>query len=314
MALRGIALENLTQKQKEPSALDKISQGLNMAQSIIGSVGGVSDIMSKIDARRAAEAKAGELKQLQGKGGATQETYQGALKEGRAAFSPTAIEGYKPLEGGGFTKIEEKGPSSLDILAKEATIRNTQESILGRKEDRQIRAEDKDIKRQEKIESLTIPGYGVARNEQDAKDLKEALVAQKDVQSTLDRLIEIRESKGAEAWDRETVAEAKRLAADAKIANKSIAKLGVMSDSDSILLNKLVPEDPTAWSGASLLGQDPILAGLKQFKNEQTRKFENNLAVRLKSGNKEAPKANSPKVPDLTPQDIEAEMKKRGLK
>src|SRR5690606_32413258 len=84
--------------------------------------------------------------------------------------------------------------------------------------------------------------------------------------------------------NREAVARGKQLSKDLLLEYKNMAKLGVLSQADEKIINAIIPDDPLAFSGASLVGQDPILSSLEKFKNDSDRDFATRVQTRTRQG------------------------------
>jgi hypothetical protein len=126
---------------------------------------------------------------------------------------------------------------------------------------------------------LFVPGVGIANTKDDAKQLKEAKISRDNLNATIDEMIALREAKGAEFLDREAVGRGKQLSTAALLEMKNLAKLGVLSNSDADLLNKLIPSDPL---GVTLSG-DSIMEKLRGLSKDVDTKFQNSLTSRLRS-------------------------------
>jgi hypothetical protein len=162
--------------------------------------------------------------------------------------------------------------------------------IQQRKLERQEARDDRNYQRQvaktEKmdkyLEERSTP-YGVARTADDAKKLKEAGELKSKFDRMLDEMIDLRKTKGAETFDRESVGRGKQLSKDLLLAYKDLAKLGVLSQSDEAILNEIIPSDPLQWNAASLVGQDPTMVKLTKFKEDSNTDFQTRLETRLKT-------------------------------
>lgn len=194
-------------------------------------------------------------------------------------------------------KMYELDQRSLD----RAEARDERRSLAGqasadraaaREQSRLDRAEREQAKLDEKEFALTTP-YGKANTVDDAKHLKSAYETKKSFDSKLDELISLREKKGAEVLDRESVSRAQQLSKELLLEYKDLKKLGVLSKSDESIINKVIPDDPLEWRAASLLGQDPILTNMNAFKKDLQNDFDASLQTRLRKG---APKGPGQKV------------------
>ena len=144
-----------------------------------------------------------------------------------------------------------------------------------------------------KKESLYIPGIGYANNDMDAKTVKSAAELKDKFDRTLKEMIDLRVSNnGGAILDREAVGRGKQLSKELLLTYKDLAKLGVLSISDENILNAIIPPDPLAYSGAGLMGQDPIRTNLEGLGNDANKDYEKSLSLRLKSRDK-------PSVPPL---------------
>lgn len=155
----------------------------------------------------------------------------------------------------------------IDEMYKKGVISNQRNEIL--------RSNIKDLEDYDTI-------YGLARTKDDAKKLKDATELKEAFDSKLSEMIQLREKHGGgEIWNREDVSRGKQLATDTLLLYKDLAKLGVLSKSDERLLNKVIPEDPLAYSFVP--GQDPILSNLKKFKGSAEQDFQTRLNTRLRN-------------------------------
>lgn len=161
-----------------------------------------------------------------------------------------------------------------------------QQRKLERQDARTDRNFQKEIIRNEKqdkyLEERSTP-YGLARTPDDAKKLKEAGELKSKFDRMMDEMIGLRESKGAEFFDRESVGRGKQLSKDLLLAYKDLAKLGVLSQSDEKILNEIIPSDPLQWNASSVVGQDPTMVKLRKFREDSNADFQTRLSTRLKS-------------------------------
>jgi len=139
-------------------------------------------------------------------------------------------------------------------------------------------------KQQEENYALEVPGFGAARTKEDAKELKDALVQKRKMDSQIQELISLRETYGGEVVNRNAVARAKQLSKDLLLTYKNLAKLGVLSKADEDIINEIIPGDPLEFTPvASMKGQDPILAKLKGFQRDSDQDFQTKLATRMRN-------------------------------
>jgi len=126
-----------------------------------------------------------------------------------------------------------------------------------------------------------VPGVGIALTEADAKELKKAVVTKKDLDSKLAELIALRQEKGGEFMDREAVARGKQLSKELLLKYKDMAKLGVLSESDMAIIEKIIPADPLQFD--LVPGQEPTMVKLQQLQKDVDGLFNAELDARLES-------------------------------
>ena len=158
-------------------------------------------------------------------------------------------------------------------------------SAGNQREARDQREYDKQVKNDEKMQSLQTP-FGLASTADDAKQLKESYVSKNNFDKKLDELIELRQKYGGEVMNREAVARGKQLSKDLLLEYKNMAKLGVLSQSDENIINAIIPEDPLAFRSpiAAMQGQDPILSVMQKFKGDSDADYKNRIAARTRQG------------------------------
>lgn len=139
--------------------------------------------------------------------------------------------------------------------------------------------------------------YGIARTADDAKKLKDAGELKSSLDRKLQELIELRTQKGGELLDREAVARANQLSNDVLLAYKDLAKLGVLSEKDTHILNAIIPSDPLQFKVASLVGQDPIMHQLKKFQGDVNADFKTRVKNRVMPSDNLAVTQSAPKEP-----------------
>lgn len=155
-----------------------------------------------------------------------------------------------------------------------------------RKEARDERRFQAGLVRDEKMQGLQTP-YGTANTIDDASKLKAAHELKNSFDNKIDQMIELRKKHGGGAiWNREDVARGQQLSKDLLLAYKDMAKLGVLSQSDEAILNKIIPEDPLQYNSpvAAIQGQDPTLTRLQSFKADSNKDFETRVSTRTRAG------------------------------
>lgn len=112
----------------------------------------------------------------------------------------------------------------------------------------------------------------------EAEQIKKQIGNLKTAMYNLDNIIDVRERKGVEFFDRNEVKIGKTMASDLQLQLKELFTLGVLSNSDLRMLQRLIPDDPTAndWTPFG----DPILVQMKAFRGSLIQKIKNNLESR----------------------------------
>lgn len=171
---------------------------------------------------------------------------------------------------------------------------------------------------------LEVPGLGTALSKDDAKQVKNAVESYKNMTTNLEELISLRNQFGGEVLNRSAVNRAKALATDTRFQIKEMAKLGVMSNQDAIMLSSIIPEDPLQfdWSEATLNGLQKMKedAGVKLMNNLSTRGFDKGAVSNLIAETQRRPTQpqDQQKLNDLIKTDPELnaalqELQNRGL-
>ena len=135
----------------------------------------------------------------------------------------------------------------------------------------------------DKAQALETP-YGPANSVSDAKDVKESFISKQGFDSKLQEMINLRKKYGGELWNREAVARGQQLSKDLLLEYKNMAKLGVLSAADEAIINAIIPSDPLSLNPAGLLGQDPVLVKLEDFKNDKAKDFAARVQTKTKGG------------------------------
>jgi hypothetical protein len=195
--------------------------------------------------------------------------------------------------------------------------KNKEDRLLARQDranDRSERREDREFlkneKKEEKLAQLQTP-FGLANTAQDAKDLKEGFESKRSFDSKIDEMISLRKKFGGEVANREAVARGKQLSKDLLLEYKNMAKLGVLSAADEAIINAIIPDDPLAFSAASLVGQDPILSNLQKFRQDSENNFKTKVATRTRAGLQDFASGKASTQPELPPEEASAARQKR---
>lgn len=173
--------------------------------------------------------------------------------------------------------------SSTRAEAQKDRTAAREDSQQFREQQAQVSREDK---KQQLLEKTEVPGYGVAHDETEARDLRQLAGGAKYADQLIDELIALRESKGGgEMWDQTAVRKAKQNASELRILVKDAAKLGVLSATDYSLLENLVPEDPLEFNpmATATFQDDPTMNQLKQLKQNFARRIQSGMQARLRS-------------------------------
>lgn len=172
-------------------------------------------------------------------------------------------------------------------------------------------------KMSEKMMALETP-VGIARTPLDATNLKAGYEAKKDFDNLLDQMIALREKHGGgQILNRDDAATAKNLSSDLLLKYKDMAKLGVLSNMDTKILNDIIPADPLQYNSpvAAIQGQDPTLAKLKVFKQNSDKDFNTRVKTRTRAGTEKIPMngkvkvSNGSEVLEIDPSDLEDAIK-----
>lgn len=171
--------------------------------------------------------------------------------------------------------------------------RNDMEKFRTEKE---IQATTKSNEKAEKLEldrKARTTQYGVARTDDDAKNLKAASEIKATFDSKLEEMIALRtKHKGGAVLNRDDVARGKQLSKDLLLAYKDMSKLGVLSKSDEDILRAIIPDDPLEYNSplAAIQGQDPTMNRLTKFKEDAEKDFQSRLKNRLEVYDDKSPK------------------------
>lgn len=201
------------------------------------------------------------------------------------------------------SKFDADMASRQDVRAEREQTREDRK--IEREEGKIYRREDKEEERKRKLSEreyeLSTP-YGLANTVQDAKDIKDAHISKKSFDAKLDELIALRRKYGGELFNRTAVARGKQLSKDLLLEYKNMAKLGVLSQSDTDIINAIIPSDPLEYSPSGIKGEDPILYTMQKFREDSDKDFKTRVATRTRAGGAqpiETTSANQPKDGDI---------------
>lgn len=287
--------QNLNVQMQRDAASANLMAGLNNASAMIS--GGRykadnSDLLAS-NKDRAAQIDDSQKQMAQGQ--------QLAQKDRHAAISEY-LSGKKQNENMEFQKkrLEADNQYRQDNLNAQAENRKemrdhrtflTNEAVARKKE-----IDDRNLS--EKEQALQTP-YGLANTIDDAKKLKAAHESKTNFDNKISEMIALREKHGGGAiLNREDVARGQQLSKDLLLEYKNMVTLGVLSESDKNILDKIIPNDPLEYKMAGIIGQDPILSNLKAFKGDSQRDFDTKVSTRTRKGLAEAGKKIERKVVD----------------
>ena len=176
------------------------------------------------------------------------------------------------LEANLQAKLEAKYARDAQIAINKEKVKFAGEANKLKKQELQQKENDK----------LYVPGVGRALTANDAKILKDSTVAKKALDSKLDEMIALRDKhEGGEMWDREDVARGKQLSKEVLLQYKTLAGLGVLSQSDMDIVETIIPADPLQYE--FMPGQDPTLENLKKFRKSTDEDYQAQVSARLKT-------------------------------
>jgi hypothetical protein len=292
---------NVPQRREESDPLEKLAMALQIAKTGFG----IAADMKTIESAKQEKAQKDKLTGLQIQ--SLENEQKGVLSGEKRAGILKDLVPAKEGDKNAFM-MQSIGPQGTPItewVRKAPAEAKQVDPMVG--EMRRQRLDDMKRKSEE-AESAKDTIYGKARTPDDAKKLKEASELKAKLDREIDELIAIREAKGAELWDRDTVARAKQLSKSLLLTKKNLETLGVLSQSDLDIVNEIIPSDPTQFDWGQLKGNDPTLTKLKAFKSDTQSDFDSRLANRLAN-----PANNVAGVPPVTsggaqvpPKDIQA--------
>lgn len=118
-----------------------------------------------------------------------------------------------------------------------------------------------------------IPGIGLATDAESAKEIRTGVTNFNDFNGTLNKLVALREKYGSETLPSEAKSLMTQLRGQLKFAVKNIEKLGVLSESDTGMIDDVVAD------GSSF--NPNTLARLKALQGSSLAKFSNSIKPRL---------------------------------
>jgi hypothetical protein len=146
---------------------------------------------------------------------------------------------------------------------------------------------DKYNPRNEDERKRYIPGVGLATDSESAKKVKENVETFGKFNNSLGRMIELRKKYGSETLPSDAKGEMMQIHAKLKLAMKDMAKLGVMSDTDSQLLDNIIA-NPTSFNPNTLSRLESLkTSSLGEFSQSLKPHLMNptqSLAAKLKTG------------------------------
>lgn len=322
MAIIGI---NQVQVREKKDVMDKIAQGLGIANSLLGVSLAVPEYLQKRETNKLAQAKDkidiaqnsdvakpgdSNVISVPGMGDrivkpSLQNQIQGmALQEKQ---NEAVVPGDDEYEA--FIKVS---PGSDPAVLKKlyptrGALKDAYNRVLGAttvkvEDPSQARKfeyeknQDTEKKTREKEERFIPSLNQYALTSADAKDAKEAIATKNSIQNSLSELTKLREKYQGGTVDprnSEDQARAQQLSTKLLLKYKKLETLGVLSKTDMELIDNLVPKNPLEINPSGLVGQDPTMAKLRSLSNFIDDDFNIFLEAR---GLKFAPSSNKPSV------------------
>lgn len=269
------ALQAIREQRDSDIAQANMMQGLTSIGAGLASRGRVKPDPAVFEAVRAAA-------QTRAKEGGTD--VAAARKAASEAVRAKIAEDWKKAN----FEQRERGIEATRINRKEAGDRHATE----RSEDKAEKVAREAAEKAEKEAQLTTT-FGMANTADDAKKLKDASVLKDKFDRSLQEMIDLRTKYGSEVANQEVVGRAKKLSSDLLLLQKDLANLGVLSKSDEKILRTIIPENPLTYDMAQVIGQDPIMTGLKKYQGDVKSDFESNLKSRLRPGTLKMPQPDA---------------------
>jgi len=228
-------------------------------------------------------------------------------KDGAAQLRSMDVTGMSSAEAKNFYDSL-KSTDYKDVLATQIASENRKSQAADREATREntsaireaaagAKQKESEAKQTEKMEQLRVGEFGFAQTADDAKKLKDAVIVREKLNRQLNEIVALRQKhNGGAIWNRDDVATAKQLSTDAKLAYKDLVNLGVLSTSDTGMLDKILPDDPLEYNFSGLVGQDPTMTKIKNFQNGNEADFQKSMGLRLRREGR----SNSVKTDDST--------------
>mgnify|MGYP006921299073 CR=1 FL=1 len=310
MALIGI---NQVQRREKKDTLDKIAQGLSIANSLLGVAVAVPDYLQKRKTGKLAQAEsltkiAQETEVAQpndpdsfevpGMGrrkavpSLQQQIQQTTLAEKQAGAQIPGDDEY-----GAFIKVSPG--SDPNVLKKlyptRGSLQDAYNRVLGAttvkvEDPAQARkfeyekGQDFEKKTREKEMKFVAPLNQYAQTEQDAKDVKSAITTKDSLEKMIDDMTALRSKYPGGTIDprnSEDISRAKLLSTRALLKIKNLETLGVLSKSDIELVNQMIPSNPLEVNPSGVFfGKDPTSAQLDELKKILNEDHTNFLKIR----------------------------------
>lgn len=281
MAIIGINSVSAPQKK---DTLDKIAQGLNIANGVLGVAMAVPEYLQKREAGKqniaqsqsAIEKNRVEIEQMKDPNSfqnLQKENLKGDLDEDirlRTKLTPSQKMSYKGwLQEVGIKGLnDEMIPETVGGLEKDRQSRLSSMQITPQQNKEFEYKVGKDIedKTTEKSRRFVEPLNGYASTVEESDKIKEALVTNKGVKRDVAKLLELRKKYGGgNITNQEDVALARQIATKLLFKYKKLETLGVLSKPDIELVNQIIPQNPLELNLIGLFGQDPTKVRLENL-------------------------------------------------
>lgn len=194
---------------------------------------------------------------------------------------------YAALKGGARSDVDKAELANIDYLANEEKSKRANELEMNKfNRDRMwdvqkiemqqgLDKQKAQLSKSEEDKKRYIPGIGTALTPEDAKNIKDGKENLDAIKQGIAKVKDIRNQSGYEVFNTDNAKLGKQLATDLTLRIKNMAQLGQISASDAVILQNMVPEDPT-----SLRDPTPLFDQLEKMADAS---FENKLKSRLET-------------------------------
>jgi hypothetical protein len=315
MAFVTVQQPTIREPKEKPDPLDRILKGLQIATSVFG-------IKSSLEQSELNELRQKQIEQDIAQGEASAKELEHATKLRRLSeqdillpsekremklYDVPSLGGLADLVGVDVKQgesaedaLKRQAPSLLssihrvNVIDPETNVVSVDRVIPTEKIDEYFKLKqtadaakkerfEKEYKEKAEInKELLVPGYGLALTKQDAKELKEVIIAKNEVNRILKEMEDLRKEYGVEFFNRPAVERGQQLSKQLLLQYKNMAKLGVLSKSDEDIINAVIPKDPLGIKLTT--GGDPVLSSLRKLQEDFNSKLDDNIKLRLDTG------------------------------